>query len=259
MRKVEHETGIYAIRNKVNNKAYIGQSLDIHERWMEHKWRLNNGIYSNIALLNDWRQHSEESFECITLLNCDPELLRDYEAMFIGLYNTTDPCFGYNYVGRKGFAQSNIELTKAKSEALKNHYKNNPEKAQQRFDAVRAALRTPEYRQRKREDAVKMFQDAEYRRKYHETRDIEEYRKRISEAHKGQKMTPEAKEKMIKALSKQIMCIETGVIYSSAKEANRSLPGNVNVQAAALGYRKTAGGYHWKYVNLHDATKDDNL
>ena len=29
-------TGIYLIRNKINGKVYIGQSTDIHRRWMEH-------------------------------------------------------------------------------------------------------------------------------------------------------------------------------------------------------------------------------
>ena len=29
-------TGIYLIRNNINNKIYIGQSTDIHRRWLEH-------------------------------------------------------------------------------------------------------------------------------------------------------------------------------------------------------------------------------
>ena len=33
-------TGIYKITNKINGKVYIGQSGDIHERWLEHK-RIN--------------------------------------------------------------------------------------------------------------------------------------------------------------------------------------------------------------------------
>ena len=28
--------GIYLIRNKINNKIYIGQSNNIHRRWLEH-------------------------------------------------------------------------------------------------------------------------------------------------------------------------------------------------------------------------------
>ena len=28
--------GIYMIRNKINNKMYIGQAVDIYDRWEEH-------------------------------------------------------------------------------------------------------------------------------------------------------------------------------------------------------------------------------
>ena len=44
----------------------------------------------------------------------------------------------------------------------------------------------------------------------------------------------------------KVVCIETGVIYNSIKEANEWCGGNVcNV---CKGRSKTAGGYHWKYL-----------
>ena len=30
--------GIYKITNLLNNKVYIGQSINIEERWKKHKW-----------------------------------------------------------------------------------------------------------------------------------------------------------------------------------------------------------------------------
>lgn len=30
--------GIYKITNKINGKSYIGQSIDIEKRWVDHKW-----------------------------------------------------------------------------------------------------------------------------------------------------------------------------------------------------------------------------
>lgn len=35
--------GIYKITNTVNNKKYIGQSINIIDRWREHRQRANNG------------------------------------------------------------------------------------------------------------------------------------------------------------------------------------------------------------------------
>jgi len=34
--------GIYEIKNKINNKVYIGSSNDIERRFNEHKMKLNN-------------------------------------------------------------------------------------------------------------------------------------------------------------------------------------------------------------------------
>ena len=33
--------GIYKITNKINNKCYIGQSVNVERRWHEHKTRAN--------------------------------------------------------------------------------------------------------------------------------------------------------------------------------------------------------------------------
>lgn len=35
--------GIYEIRNKVSNKVYIGQSVDIKDRLRKHRWAIVTG------------------------------------------------------------------------------------------------------------------------------------------------------------------------------------------------------------------------
>ena len=47
--------------------------------------------------------------------------------------------------------------------------------------------------------------------------------------------------------SKPIRCVETGVCYSSIAEVYRST-GISNAHKCAKGYQKTAGGYHWEYI-----------
>ena len=44
------------------------------------------------------------------------------------------------------------------------------------------------------------------------------------------------------------MCVETGVVYSSLREAAR-VTGINNINAACKGIYIHAGGYHWKFVN----------
>lgn len=49
--------------------------------------------------------------------------------------------------------------------------------------------------------------------------------------------------------SKPVQCIETGVIYQSAHEAERQTGINFSkICAVCRGDRNKTGGYHWKYV-----------
>ena len=49
--------------------------------------------------------------------------------------------------------------------------------------------------------------------------------------------------------SKKVRCIEKDVIYEALREAERQLgiPAT-NISKACKGKIKTAGGYHWEYV-----------
>lgn len=50
--------------------------------------------------------------------------------------------------------------------------------------------------------------------------------------------------------SKQVLCVETGVVYPSASEVERQLGfSQGNISLACNGKRKTCGGYRWKYVS----------
>lgn len=54
---------------------------------------------------------------------------------------------------------------------------------------------------------------------------------------------------------KSVQCIETGIIYTSTREAERQT-GTDNSQISAVCNHKknykTAGGYHWKYIERSD-------
>ena len=46
--------GIYKITNKINNHAYIGQSIDIARRWEDHK-----GMYYQCSLYDAFKKYGE--------------------------------------------------------------------------------------------------------------------------------------------------------------------------------------------------------
>ena len=63
-------TGIYMIRDKETGREYIGQSVDIERRWMEHKTPKAHG---NDRLHGDMRRFGIERFEIIILEECEPD------------------------------------------------------------------------------------------------------------------------------------------------------------------------------------------
>ena len=77
----------------------------------------------------------------------------------------------------------------------------------------------------------------------------EETRHAMSESHKGRAFTEEHRNKIGKSNSKMVYCIELDKIFESATEASRELGiQQQGISCCCLGKRKTAGGYHWRYV-----------
>ena len=91
----------------------------------------------------------------------------------------------------------------------------------------------------------------------------EETKKKISEVHKGRKHTEETKKKLKghevseetkkkigKGNGKLVYCIELDKIFESTCEASRELGiSQSSISLVCRGKRKTAGGYHWEYVD----------
>lgn len=54
--------GIYAIKNEINGKWYIGATYDFEYRWADHRAALNSGRHRNMTLLHDWRKQHGQGF-----------------------------------------------------------------------------------------------------------------------------------------------------------------------------------------------------
>ena len=64
-------TGLYAIRNSINDKVYIGQAVDTSERWSAHRSALNRGNHHNSHLQHAWNKYGEEVFYFELLMAID--------------------------------------------------------------------------------------------------------------------------------------------------------------------------------------------
>ena len=78
-------SGIYAIVNKVNNKRYIGQAVDLKKRKRDH---LLSGHRSNKYLQNSIRKYGKSKFEFIVLEYLKPikEILDTAEQKYFDYY-----------------------------------------------------------------------------------------------------------------------------------------------------------------------------
>jgi len=76
-------SGIYQIKNLINNKIYIGSSYDMHTRKIRHFSKLKCHKHDNPILQNAYNKYGKENFRFEILITCDPDLLLFYEQQFI--------------------------------------------------------------------------------------------------------------------------------------------------------------------------------
>jgi group I intron endonuclease len=55
----------------------------------------------------------------------------------------------------------------------------------------------------------------------------------------------------LNATRKAVLCVETGIVYESISQASRMTQINLgHIASTCKGIRKSAGGFHWKYVTV---------
>lgn len=95
----KHKCGIYLIKNLINDKVYIGKSINIYQRIQKHisNLRSKNLKGENTHFINSWHKYGEDSFDYIILEECKREFLKDKELYYILKYNSLDRAKGYNF------------------------------------------------------------------------------------------------------------------------------------------------------------------
>lgn len=77
------DTGVYMIRNRINKKVYVGSSVQIAERWRQHRRSLKAGRHHSPALQNAWNVYGAEAFEFFVIAYCTPDKLRREEQFWL--------------------------------------------------------------------------------------------------------------------------------------------------------------------------------
>ena len=110
MKKIQ---GIYKIRNCINGKIYVDQSIDIKNRFKQHKYICKKNKY-NHPLYNAFKKYGIDNFEFIIVEIVDDIFLLDLrEQYWLNHYQSCDRDYGYNIaLGAKGVIHT--EETKQK-------------------------------------------------------------------------------------------------------------------------------------------------
>ena len=209
---------IYKIRNRIDNKIYVGQTIqDVEARWKDHLKKGSNCRYLKSAINKYGMDNFEFKLVCITFDN----QLDDMEIKYIEQYNSLVPN-GYNLRLGGNSGRHNSETKQKISETLKNRYQNG-------LIHPRNQLGIPH---------------------------SEITKKKISESLKGRKMSQESINKRTTSRRKNKI-IQLDIdgnrlnSFDSCKEAAEYIGISLNsINLCCIGKAKTAKGYVWIYENI---------
>lgn len=116
--------GIYKLVNLIDNKLYVGSSINVESREYKHFWMLNRNIHDNIHLQNSFNKNGHNNFKFEIIEECDESLLIDRENYYINLYNSNNQKYGYNMASvnefRRNTYNDEVKIKLSKHNLLKN-------------------------------------------------------------------------------------------------------------------------------------------
>lgn len=194
------KSGIYLIKNIINNKVYIGSAVNISNRWSVHKARLKTNTHYNKHLQSAWNKYGEQSFIFDKIQEVqNPEHLLSYEQVYLDYYKSYENDKGYNIYKTAGSPygiKRSEESRKKMSEAKKNMSEETKRKMSKAFTGRKLS---EEHKQKLRE-ATRKNKNMKY---YDFQKSVKKYRVRILKKLIGYYNTEEeAKQAVIENLEK---------------------------------------------------------
>ena len=264
-------SGIYMLTCKVNGKSYIGQSQNIAKRLRSHK--SNKHKYHNYIIKNAISKYGWENFDKTVLEFCPVEKLDEREIFWIAKYQPE-----YNIKEGGGRGNHSIQTREILRQSTKSQWQNTD--IRKIFQKQIICIETGEIFESVNSAAAKIGvnhsaisqvlngktktsggyhwdylndKDKQQRGKHFS----EETRKQFSKLHIGQKrseqtiakLSAQIKKRGNECCQKSVVCMETGQIFKSVKIAALTVGVVPSFLSKVLhGKKKTAGGYHWKFI-----------
>ena len=244
---------IYIIKNTINDKVYIGQTVKtMEERWREHVYNARPDGRAQLIYLA-MRKYGVENFYVEELHHIqDGESLDELEIKYIAQFNSITPN-GYNVLA-------------GGSKFIGDHPMRRPEIKQlfsERFKGDKNPAKRPEVREKIRQSSFGKIISAETRQKMSKNNGrywsgkhlSDETRAKISQNHgcRGKFGGLNPNSKAVQRLDKNTL--EVLEEYDSLATAGKWVQENINPQASwtniskvCHGHQKTAFGYVWRMV-----------
>lgn len=106
---------IYAIRNKVNGKVYIGRTeTTVRERILLHLQALKKDRHNSPTLQEDFKKYGKEAFEFYEIEDNITFDNRDKEAFYMDLYRSCNEKYGYNCKDHHNKTKEDFEIIKGR-------------------------------------------------------------------------------------------------------------------------------------------------
>ena len=117
--------GIYKIVNTINNKTYIGSTINLYKRSKEHYNKLKNNTHPNQKLLNSFKKYGSDAFLFEVIESgCNIEELFKLEGYYIQIHK---PFFNIDDVNLDGKRKCSDSTKKIIGEKSKQKFIDNPE------------------------------------------------------------------------------------------------------------------------------------
>ena len=274
---------VYMHTNKINNKRYIGISSNVKRRWSRNGLDYRGQLFYKAIEKYGWDNFEHE----VLYENLTQEEAGKKEIEMISYYQSNNKLFGYNISngGENGHNElwNDPEYRAAQTKERKSRW-DNDEYREKLAKIMKKAMESDTYKQKQSKKTKDrwdegMFDEIHckpvmcletgvvYKSCYEASEltnicrtDIgkccNKYMKTAKGYHwifyTGENYSVDDRMFMIEQIGKgkgvQILCVETGMIYNSIKEAAKDTnTDNSSIVKVLKGKRKTSGGYHWVY------------
>lgn len=179
------KSGIYLIKNIINNKVYIGSAINIDKRWKHHKKDLAKGKHHSCLLQRAWDKYGEQNFKFEIIEEVqNPVHLLSYEQVFLDYYKSYEDDKGYNICKIAG-SRYGLKSSKETKQKLR--------------EAHIGKKFSEEHKKKIKEANVGRKLSQEHKNKLTGKKHSLETKQKLREAHIGKKLSEETKQKMSEA------------------------------------------------------------